>query len=285
MKFFILAAFALSLSAQAKIEILTIGGSVSGRILKDGTWTVYASQNRLGEECKTETEYVTCDACIGAKVDDSCSTRYVRSDSYVIFIFSSSADGAIKVTNGSDLELPFRLLGEEDSKIKRVAVKWADLADHLSTKTSGSMRIYVGTDFLPVNVRMGNIPQFSQKGCDEGNAHGICDFDIDRVGDTRLISIMTNGLESRDSTFEFAGFRIFAMPVATAEQCVSTAPACTSANGPGSMSFDVRVASNITYDDKFLMDFSQGQKYCLRVANIDVAKNLSSATSTCLLVE
>ncbi len=285
MKLILASILVLGFSAQAKIEIMNIGGSVSGRVFKDGTWTIYASQNRLGEECKVENEYVTCDACIGAQIDDSCSTRYVRNDSYVIFIFTSTEDGKIKVTNSSDVALPFRLIGEETSTIKRVAVQWADLKDHLSTKTSGAMKLFVGSNFLPITVRMGNIPKFNQESCDDENPHGICDFELDRVGDTRLISISTNGLDARDSTFDFAGFRIFAMPVVSREQCVKTSAACKATNGPGSISFDVRVSSDIIYDDKFLMDFSQGQKYCVRLANIDVAKNLSSATSTCALVE
>ena len=284
--FAILATSFMAISfAQAKIEVSTITGSVSGRTYVNGEWTIYASQNRLGEECSAESEYVTCDACVGAKIDDSCSTRYVRKDSYVIFVFTSE-EGKIRVTNSNDIDLSFRVLGKESSSIKRVAVKWDDILGQLATKTSGQIKLIVGNDVLPIGVRYGNIPKFDQKDCDSSNPHGICDFTIDQVGDVRMISISTNGMSSRDErAFDYSGFRIFAMPVQSAKECVEGSKACTETNGPGSMSFDVRVTPKLEYDDKFMMDFSKGQKYCIRVANIDVARNLSSATATCNLVE
>ncbi len=267
----------ISIQAQATIKIDSITGATSGRRITATEVAVFASKTgSRGQICSVQNEFTSCDNCIGAGIDEACSARYVHDDSSFILVFTTTERGQVRLTDSADAAIPFKHLG--GSATQRIAIKWSDV--FMSLFSGGTLKLGIGTSAVNIRVAWANVPLLSQANCvTSDELRGVCDFRIESR------EIMVDIATSPSVPFDMAGFRVFALPVRDASECTPTSEACTNMDTMKALQWDVRIAADKSFNSNLQLDFSQGQKYCVRINNFDVAYNRSMATTSCKFVD
>jgi hypothetical protein len=283
-----LAICAFALSASANVEIVGVSGAYSGLSSSNAMTVIYAGQISLGV-CGSTDGYSTCDACTNIPVGTACSSRYVPNGSNLVLTVLADKSAPIYVTSASGTVVLSK--NTQAGANTNIILKWEDICSSGGAfmcsgfaNMSQTLFVHVGNESKSILVQRQSVATPHQSGCVDSQAEGLCDFKIERVNPTNAVLDLDliSSYPARRDGLPFLGARLFYKELSANEECSELL--CTSM--PGSTPhLDILIDDDKTFENIVGLDFSHGQKYCVKLANLDVAYDVTSATDKCVLLK
>ncbi len=276
----------IGLAAQATITIKNVTGSVSDFTIPSGGASATLYRGAIGTACSSGTDE-TCSNCTSALAFGSaCSTKYVRSGSYVTITYRTDFQGTMKVTatsttSGTDLDVTGSTTDIKGGDIDyTVRISWDDIITYVLSTTNhkGAMFLIVGAENAQITVNQQTTGD-DDSDC-TNNIFGACDFRL-FPGDEKIYLELDTSSDYpvRSGELNFKGVRVYYQEISEGDVAKCPDRTSTSVCDP-SMTFtygnsykDIDIDSNKNFDEQML-DFENDKRYCFKVVNRDVAGNL-----------